>query len=489
MPAPIRVLFVASECAPLAKTGGLGDVVGALPVALASRGLDVRVVLPLYGNDARRASEPLDGTLRVPTWRGETRTAVRVARLPRSEVPVYLLDEPAFFERGGLYGSGGEDFDDNLERFAFLSRAAVELPGALGWTADVVHAHDWQTALAPVYLRAKAASGQARPASVYTIHNLAFQGVHAAEDLPMTGLEAGSVDPARFEHHGAVNLAKAALIASTMLTTVSPTYAREILAPEGGCSLDGVLGTRRDSLVGILNGIDPDEWNPGRDDRIAAQFDSRDTAGKARCKAALQAEAGLEVREDVPLFAVVSRLAWQKGIDLVASVLDDLLDVGAQVVVLGTGDTEMERRLASAASRRSDGFAAWLGFDDTRAHRLVAGADFLLMPSRFEPCGLSQLYALRYGALPVARATGGLIDTVTDCDADPEGGNGFVFGDADADSLLGAALRAVSLWKTDADRFVRVRRRAMESDFSWNRTSAAYERVYDEAMRRERTQP
>jgi starch synthase len=481
----LKVLFVSSECAPFAKTGGLGDVVGALPKALAHRGVDVRVVMPLYAGIPCHELERLEGVLTVPMWFGPARAAVRLGTLPRSEVPVYFLEHHRYFDRPDIYGADGEGYRDNLERFAFLSRGALELTKALGWVPDVVHAHDWQTALAPVYLNTvERGRPLGRAASVYTIHNLAYQGVHDGASLPLVGLGNEHMHAREFEHFGSVNLAKAGLVHSTMLTTVSPTYAREIQTAAHGCLLDGVLAERRSDLLGILNGIDVEEWDPATDRRLAATFSADHPAPKALCKAALQAEAGLPVRPDVPVFGLVSRLTSQKGIDVLAQALDRLLAWDLQIVLLGTGQPEAERFLEWTARRHPDRLSACLRFDDARAHRTLAGSDFLLMPSRFEPCGLSQLYGLRYGALPIVRATGGLTDTVESYDERTGTGTGFVFHDLRADSLADTIGWALSTWYERPEHLRSLRRRAMTRDFSWDRAADAYRDCYVEACAR-----
>ena len=490
MPAPLKVLFVASECAPLVKTGGLGDVVGALPKALRGRGLDVRVIMPLYAGMPWRQLEPLEGVLAVPMWFGVARAAVRLGRLPRSEVPVYCLEHHRYFDRPYLYGSPAEPYADNLERFTFLSRGALELCKALGWIPDVVHAHDWQTALVPVYLNTvEWAQPLHGSASVYTIHNLAYQGVHDGSALFITGLGPEHYHPGEFEHFGAMNLTKAALYHSTLLSTVSPTYAREIQTGAFGFGLDGVLAGRGADLVGILNGIDVEEWNPATDRYLAAHFDARDVSGKAVCKAALQEEAGLAVRPEVPLFALIGRLTPQKGVDVLAQALEHILEWDIQLVLLGTGEPEAERFFAAAAAQRRDRFRAWLEFDDPRAHHIEAGADFFLMPSRFEPCGLSQLYSLRYGTLPIVRATGGLADTVMNYDEGTGSGTGFVFHDLHADSLANTIGWAVATWYGRPEHIEVLRRRAMTQDFSWERAAREYERLYLDAYARRRGHP
>ena len=487
MPAPLKVLFVASECAPFASTGGLGDVIGALPKALRRHGMDVRVVMPLYAGMPWDAFEPLDGVLSVPMWFGTAFAAVRLGRLPNSDVPAYCLDYRRYFDRPGLYGYANAAYPDNLERFAFLSRGALTLAKALGWIPDVVHAHDWQTALVPVYVNT-VEWGQPlhESATIFTIHNLAYQGVHDAGAMFVTGLGDEHYQPGEFEHFGTLNPLKAALQHATCLSTVSPTYAREIQTPAYGCGLDGVLATRSAELLGILNGIDVEEWDPATDPHLPAPFHASDLRGKAVCKRALQEEAGLRPRADVPLFGLVGRLTEQKGVDVLAQALDRVLAWDVQAVLLGTGEPDMERFFADAAHRHRGRFAAWLRFDEARAHRIEAGADFFVMPSRFEPCGLNQMYSLRYGTPPIVRATGGLVDTVANYDETTGGGTGFVFQDLSPGALENTIGWAVSTWYDRRPHVEQMRRRAMAQDFSWDRAAREYERLYRTSLERRR---
>ncbi len=486
-PRPLKILFVSSEAAPFAKTGGLGDVVGALPKALRLRGVDVRVVMPLYAGIDWDALERLEGPLHVPMWWGMARAAVRLGRLPRSDVPVYFLEYHRYFDRPHLYGSPGEAYGDNLERFTFLSRGALELAKAIGFVPDVIHAHDWQTALVPVYVNTVE---WARPlhgaATVYTIHNLAYQGVTDGDALFVTGLGPEHYNPAEFEHFGALNLAKAALRHATLVSTVSPTYAREIQGAALGCGLDGVLRERGADLVGILNGIDGDEWNPAADPYIPETFSAADMSGKAVCKASLQREAHLPVDPRIPVFGVVGRLTAQKGFDVLAHCMHRVLSWDLQVVLLGAGDREAEHFFAALSARRPDRFKAWVGFDNGLAHRIEAGADFFVMPSRFEPCGLNQMYSLRYGTLPIARATGGLVDTVRSYDEKAGEGTGFLFGDLTPDALANTIGWAQSSFFDRPHHIHSMRRRAMTQDFSWDGAAESYERLYRRAYRRRR---
>jgi starch synthase len=487
MAAPLKVLFVSSECAPFAKTGGLADVVGALPIALRRLGVDVRIVMPLYAGMPWDRLEALDGSLVVPMYWGAASARVRVGQLPRSEVPVYCLEYNRYFDRPFIYGPPSQGYSDNLERFTFLSRGALEICKALGFIPDVIHCNDWQSALVPVYLNTfEWAQPLHGSASIYSIHNLAYQGVLESGALFITGLGREHYNASEFEHFGALNLTKAALRHSTLLSTVSPTYAREIQTGAYGCGLDGVLAARSRDLRGILNGIDVEEWNPWTDPFIPARFDARRMGGKAKCKAALQKEAGLPVRPEVPIFGLVGRLTTQKGVDVLAHALDRILRWDVQVILLGTGDPDAERFFAWADAHRGDRFRAWLKFDNGRAHRIEAGSDFFLMPSRFEPCGLNQMYSLRYGTLPIVRATGGLVDTVQNFDQANGGGTGFMFHDLNPDALANTIGWAVSTWFDRPDDIAAMRKRAMAQDFSWDRAAVAYRDLYLRAYEKRR---
>jgi starch synthase len=488
--AGLKVLLVASEVAPFAKTGGLADVAGALPKALRLRGLDARVVMPLYRGIPWNEMDVLDGALSVPIGGGTARGRVRLGRLPRSDAPVYFLEHHHYYDREYLYGSATEAYGDNLERFTFLSRGALQLSKALGWHPDIVHANDWQTALVPVYLNtvewAQALHGAA---SLYTIHNLAYQGVMDRGALFLAGLGPEHDNSNEFEHFGTLNLTKAAVAHSTLITTVSPTYAREIQTSAHGYGLDGVLRGRAGDLFGIVNGIDPEEWNPAIDPHLPARFSASDLRGKAVCKAELQKEAGLPVRQDVPLFGLVARLVPQKGIDVLAQALDRILDLDVQLILLGTGDPEAEAFFAQVSDERGDRFRAWLQFHNGRAHRIEAGCDFFLMPSRFEPCGLNQLYSLAYGTLPIVRATGGLADTVRGYDEAAGRGTGFSFHDLTPGALYDTVGWAVSTWYDRPHHIDTMRREAMAEDFSWQHAAAEYEKLYLLAYERRRRHP
>ncbi len=408
----LKVLFVASEVVPFAKTGGLADVAGALPAALALRGHDVRVVLPRYRTTKRFAAERLPEPMAVPVGHGEAWCAVWEASFSRSDARVYLLEHDRLYDRDGIYGDAGGAFGDNLARYALLSRGALRLCQALDFVPDIVHVHDWQAALVPIYLRTlEAESPAASAATILTIHNMGYQGWFPKGELYQTQLGWDVFHSRALEAFDSINLLKGGIYASTLVTTVSPRYAREIQTPEGGEGLDGALRDRGGDVIGILNGIDDEIWNPRKDPHIAAPFTSDDLEGKAACKEALQREMGLALSPDVPIVAVVSRFAHQKGIDVFAGALDDILSLGAQVVVLGTGERWAED-LFTRLSAEHPRFRAFIGMNEPLAHRIEAGADVFVMPSRYEPCGLNQLYSQRYGTLPVVRAVGGLDDTV-----------------------------------------------------------------------------
>jgi starch synthase len=487
---PQCVLFVAPECAHLIKAGGLGDVVGALPVALRALGIDARIVLPRYDAISLegfvRHKEPLG----VPLGKGNAWSAVWQGLLPGSDVPVYLLDHEQLFCRGYLYDPPGALAWDNLVRFAFLSRGALQLCKQIGLVPDVFHVHDWATALVPVYLNTLEAMGPlGRSASVLTIHNLAHQGKYPASDLEATHIPASEFRPDSLEDFGAVNALKGGLYHATKITTVSPRYAAEIRTREGGAGLDAVMRFRAADLIGILNGIDESVWDPQHDAAIAAPFRAADLTGKAACKLALQRELHLAQRPDVPLIGVVSRLSEQKGTDVVLATLSRILDMDTQVVILGSGDRAAESYLLMRSHYGYERFRAWIGFHDGLAHRIEAGSDLFLMPSRFEPCGLNQMYSQRYGSLPIVRATGGLDDTVENYDPATGRGTGFKVWDLTPDTLVATVAWAVDTYRRRPDHFRAMQQRAMLKHFGWDIAAREYAKVYGWAVRARRGEP
>jgi starch synthase len=477
----VKVLSVASEAFPLVKTGGLGDVVGALPAALAPLGVETRTMLPGY-------PAVISATAGAPVVHEYAALFGGPARLRAAHsggLDVIVLDAPHLYARdGGLYvDSRGLGYPDNAFRFAALSRAAADVGhGAVeGFVPDIVHAHDWQAGLAPAYLQYDAGS---RPATVMTVHNLAFQGQFSGVTLDDLGLpwHAWSIDGV--EYYGSIGYLKAGLALADRITTVSPTYAREIQTPEGGMGLDGLMRHRAHVLRGIVNGIDDAVWNPATDPLLPGHFDVRRRAPRKENRGALRERLGLAPTSKALLFGVVSRLTWQKGIDLVLGALAAMLDGGAQLAVLGSGDGDLEHALADAARRHPGRVAVQIGYDEPLAHLMQAGSDAIFVPSRFEPCGLTQMYALRYGALPVVTSVGGLADTVVDSNDDTIARNvatGIRFAPATSEALGDAVQRTLALWK-DAARWRKVQSRAMSTDVSWRNSAAQYAQLYRELM-------
>jgi starch synthase len=476
----LKIVFATSEVTPYSKTGGLADVSAALPKALGRLGHATWVVTPLYaGIDRGRLARRLDGLL-VPM--GADRVHADVWEDRAAEIPVFFVDQPGLYERPFLYGPPEGEYGDNAYRYAFLSRAALEIASALGLAPDVFHAHDWQTGLIPLFLRRHLGGHPlAAAATVFTIHNLGYQGLFGRDVFDVLGLGADLWHWQGIEFHGLASLLKAGILFADRLTTVSPSYAREIQGPEMGHGLDGILRERADRLHGILNGIDADAWDPAHDPHLVQRYSAEDLSGKRACKAALQREVGLPERADVPLVAIVSRLVAQKGWDLFAAIADSFLVEEVQLAVIGTGSPHFEGFFRSLATRYPGRASVRVGFDEAAAHRMEAGADLFLMPSRYEPCGLSQMYSLRYGTLPVVRATGGLEDTVVDLDEDPLRGNGFKFRGYDPGALLEALRRALTRYR-DRPAWEAVVRRAMALDFSWARAAREYVKVYEMAI-------
>ncbi len=481
----MKVLHVAAEVFPLIKTGGLADVVGALPQALIAQGADARLLLPglpAIQDAVLHQKKVCDlgsvfGAVNVSLWLGQ---------MPQSKVKVYLICAPYLYARdGGPYqAADGSEWSDNLQRFGLLGWVGAHL-GAGGldpdWTPQVLHAHDWHAAMACAYVAAHPAR---RVATVYTVHNLAYQGLFAMADFHMLGLPSRLLAASGLEFHNQLCLMKAGLKFADRVTTVSPSYAAEIATPEFGCGLDGVIRGRASDVSGILNGVDGAVWNPQTDTGLAHRYSRADVGGKAECKRQLQTELGLDVSAKAAVFAVVSRLSSQKGLDLVLASLPAVLRSGAQLVVQGSGDPLLEAAFLEAARQHPHQVAVRIGYDESWAHKLIAGADVMLVPSRFEPCGLTQLYALRYGTLPLVRRVGGLADTVVNATATSAAGlaqeaaTGFVFDEATASALQAEVTRALgffeqpALWDT-------LMQQAMAQDFSWHQPARDYMSLYD----------
>lgn len=477
----MKVLFVSPEIDPFIKVGGLADMVAALPRQLAVLGHEVRIVVPLHGcvkPDERFTALP--DALEVRLGRGSEWARVWRANLPGSEVPVYFLENWQYFARPEVYAGPWGAHADNDLRFAFLSRASLDFCLQEGWIPEAIHLHDWTVGLVPVYLNTTLRdSPLGRAASVFTIHNLEHQGYSDKRVLPFAGVPWGEFRPDSVEALGAVNLMKAGIYHATKLTTVSPTYAIETQSPEFGCGLDPVLRFRSGDYVGILNGIDEDRWNPATDRHIAARYSAEDVSGKAACKEALQRELGLEVDPAVPVFGVVARLYPQKGLDLLAAAAPGILDhMRVQIAVLGSGDDWLQREFVHLAFRYPGRFAVRLGFDNGLAHRIEAGSDFFIMPSRFEPCGLNQMYSMRYGTPPLVRATGGLLDTVDQYREGHGEGTGFIFEQATPTALYYTVGWACSTWYDRPDDHRALQINGMRRDFSWRVSARRYADVY-----------
>lgn len=457
----LKVLFCASEVAPFAKTGGLADVTGSLPVALGGLGVESLVLLPRYR-----------GIESVPRKLGPG-------------VQVRFVEHEGYYNRHGLYGNERGDYPDNLKRFAHFCHESLLLAQSLGFRPDIVHVHDWQTALIPVLLKTRYA-GLAHFAStrtLITVHNGAYQGIFHTRQYPELGLDADLMNVDGLEYYGKINLLKGGLLYADAINTVSPGYARELLTSDYGYGLEGVYNARRDCLSGILNGIDTREWDPARDKTLAKRYSAENPDGKAVCKADLQNRLGLEPEPETPVFAVVSRLAEQKGLEILAEAADRLLTQKAQLVLFGDGDAVYRRMFENVAKRHPRNAAVRIGFNNELARRIYAGCDFFLMPSLFEPCGLGQMIALRYGATPIVRRTGGLADTIVDVGQDAKKGNGFVFGERTAEGLLTAINRALRMY-ADPQQRARLVRRALKQDFSWERSAREYLAYYKEMLKK-----
>jgi starch synthase len=496
-----KLLLAASEVVPFAKTGGLADVAGSLPRALSRRGHQCAVILPLY-HGARTGKIPLTRTehaFSVPIGNRTVAGTLWRATLPDSNVPVYLVDQPDYFDRDdpaqgrGLYqftlpGGHRRDYPDNCERFIFFSRAVLEALRLLDYWPDVLHLNDWQTGLIPVYLREqyRGRPGYDRLRTLFTIHNIAYQGQFWHWDMLLTGLDWRLFNYRQLEFYGQLNILKAGIVFSDVISTVSPTYAREIQTPYYGCGLDGVLAERRDRLFGIVNGVDYRVWNPATDPHLLAPYDEESmTQRKPLCKAALQRRYGLPQQPRTPLLGMVARLVEQKGLDLVGKAAESLLQLGVQLVILGDGDAAYHRMLLDLRARFPDRLGVVFAFDEALAHQVEGGADIYLMPSLYEPAGLNQLYSLKYGTVPVVRATGGLADTIVDCTPETltKGtATGFSFLAYTSTALLGAIQRALELYRDSPDKWLALMRNGMRQDWSWEHIAGEYEKLYERVV-------
>jgi starch synthase len=477
----VRILILSPEVAPLAKTGGLADVAGALPLALEQLGHEVAVVLPKYrvireSNVSSEYVAPLAILIGAEVVDGH----VERAMLPGGRVPAYLISQRAYFDRAGLYDYEGRGYKDNLARFTFFCRAVLQWLDRSTWTPDIIHCNDWQTALVPLLLKSEFAQHPKlrRIKTLFTIHNMGFQGLFPAEQIGIAGIGWEHFHIDGLEFWGQINLMKGALIFADALSTVSRRYSEEIQTEEFGCGLDGVLRKQADHLYGIVNGVDYSSWNPESDPLLVRTYSAETVAqGKTVNKKELVRLLDLSPESLAkPLIGVVARLAYQKGIDLLIEALPHIIADGAALVVLGTGEQNLEEALTHLGRESAESFGVRIAYDDRLAHLIEGGADMFLMPSRYEPCGLNQLYSLKYGTIPIVRKTGGLADTITDVDQNPEG-NGFAFEDSSPDALVNAVKRATTAFR-QPDRWDVIVQRAMAQDFSWLTSARAYERLY-----------
>ena len=478
----MKILYVTSEAFPYAKTGGLADVAGALPKALSAAGCEVKVVMPGY-KSIKEGDPAFNDDLSVSLNGRAEKFKVKTTSLPGSKVPIYFLSNAKYFNRAGFYQENGKDYPDNAERFASFCMATLELCKKLGWAPDVINCNDWQTALIPVYLKTRLAGDDffKTTATVYTIHNLGYQGLAGADAVAKAGIDPKNFVADQLEFYGKLNLMKGGLVFSDMLSTVSKTYSTEIQTPEFGCGLDGVLALRRQDLFGILNGLDYDVWNPEADSDISRNYSDNRLIDKKYNKEDIQKSFGLPLAVNKPLLAMISRLDKHKGFDLVAKSIDAIIAMGVQFVLLGTGAPEYHELFQRLHKKFPDQVGIKLGFDAAVAKKIYAGADIFLMPSHYEPCGLGQLISLRYGTVPVVRKTGGLADTIIDYNRNKRSGTGFVFEPYDAEAFMDAVRRACDTFR-EKTAWTKLQQRAMLANFSWEVQSKEYIKLYKKAI-------
>lgn len=487
----MKILFASSEAVPFVKTGGLGDVSGALPRALAQLGQEIFLVIPKYKQidekkfDLRKTGQIVKIPLGEKRETGEIWTTNLAPHLQ-----VFFIQQDKYYNRDYLYTTPSGDYEDNAERFIFFSRAILETALALDLKPDVIHCHDWQTGLTPVYRKTiyKSVASLNETVTVFTIHNLAYQGLFWHYDMPMTNLGWEFFTPQTLEFYGKINFLKGGIIFADAVTTVSRKYKEEIQTPEFGCGLDGVLRERQADLYGILNGVDYEEWSPDKDPYIKQKYSSADLEGKKICKLDLQKEVGLTVSAEIPLLGTISRLTDQKGCDLIAEAMEEIVKMNLQFVILGTGEERYHHLFQDLQNKYPKQIRVRIGFDNILAHKIEAGADMFVMPSRYEPCGLNQIYSLRYGTVPIVRATGGLDDTIKDFNPLHGQGNGFKFQEYSAAALLGAIKKALQVYQ-DKALWRRLMQQGMAEDFSWERSAKEYLQVYAETIAKKKSCP
>jgi len=489
MDKPLRVLFVTSEAVPFAKTGGLADVAGALPKFLHALGCEVQLVMPYYriGRKSGLPVEPVEESLEV-TLGHETLQADLYQGELTKEVPVYFIGREEFFDREFLYGTPKGDYFDNAERFIFFSKASLAFCRSIGYSPDIIHHHEWQTGLIPAYLKSIYRKDPlfAPTAVAFTIHNIAYQGLFRKEKLPLTGLPAEMYNPEGIEFWERINFMKAGIVYADVINTVSRKYSEEIQTAEFGYGLEGILKKRSPDLYGILNGVDYQDWDPSHDPHLAARYSPDDLSGKRICKRDLLKEFNLPSSlENVPVLGVISRLADQKGFDLLAEIIETLFSLDIGFVLLGTGEQKYHDLFNRIGRRYPQKAGIRIAYDDRLAHKIEAGADLFLMPSRYEPCGLNQIYSLKYGTIPIVRATGGLEDTIVHYDPASGRGNGFKFVHYDAGEFLQQIETAIRTFH-QPEQWKRLLRNAMTADFSWQRSAESYIDLYRRALEKKK---
>ena len=487
MESGLKILFVSSEVVPFAKSGGLADVSGALPVALRESGMDVRVVMPYYASvkTGMLNKTPVINGLAVPL--GDMSLAARVFESKsQKRVPAYFIGREDLYGRPNLYGDSTGDYYDNLERFSYFSHAALRTSQEIDFRPDIIHCHDWQTGLIPALLKGPYSVKFFSNTSVlFTIHNMGYQGVFPLNKLSMTGLDSSDYyHKEGLEYWGSISLLKSGIMYADAVTTVSPTYAEEIQTHEFGMGMEGILANKKGALFGILNGVDYDVWNPEKDRHLARNYSIKNIAGKIICKKDLIREMNLDPSlRDKPLFGMVSRLDKQKGLDMLLEIMDEFIALDAGFVLLGSGDGYIENTMKEIAKRHTGKIGTGIGFNDPLAHKIMAGSDIFLIPSRYEPCGLTQMYALKYGTVPLVRATGGLNDTVFQYDTNKKTGNGFKFNSATSGELLKSIRQASALYKDKAE-WKKLVSNGMKEDFSWKKSAEKYIEIYKEIHNR-----
>lgn len=483
----LKILFVSSEVAPLSKTGGLADVSGSLPKAIKSLGHDIRVVTPFYKmvKKSVKSTKKIVNRLSVPVSEHVVKASVEMTQLDGG-VPVYLIKKDAYFNRDDLYTTRQGDYKDNAERFVFFSRAVLEMLKHIDFKPDIIHCNDWQAGLVPVYLKTLYRDKDVFKDihSVFTIHNLGYQGIFWSLDMHLTNLPWDIFSMDGIEYYGNISFLKAGLVYSDALSTVSKGYSKEIQTPEYGLGMDGILRKRQKALYGITNGADYDHWSPENDPYIVASYDKTNLENKTKCKLDLLQEFGLKCKATTPIIGMISRLADQKGFDILANSMADLMKMDLIFILLGTGDAKYQEMFTHFGDKYPKKTAIRIAFDNALAHKIEAGSDMYLMPSKYEPCGLNQIYSLRYGTIPIVRATGGLDDTITDIHADPRKGNGFKFSEYSSKAFLSTVKRAVDYY-SHKEAWAQLAWKAMSLEFSWEKSAREYIKLYQETMKKQ----